>query len=382
LNKDKKEQTRRPEWTPESGGREYASKVMDGIKSVHDGFNYGNEENKRTKKKIPTRKTLQIDDYVNGVLNSDRTLLARAITLIESNSRKHFTLAQEVLNRLIKNSGNSLRIGITGMPGAGKSTFIESFGNFLCDMGKKVAVLAIDPSSTITKGSILGDKTRMESLSRRKEAFIRPSPSGGVLGGVARKSRETMMLVEAAGYDVILIETVGVGQSETVVRSMTDFFLLLTITGAGDELQGMKKGIMELSDAILINKADGDNLLKARTTQAEYNRILHYLQNATEGWETTALTCSSIKNEGIGEIWKLISEFEKKTKESGVFYKRRKSQKREWVYSMLTEYIKDAFFNDDDVKNAIPEVERELFEGKITSTQAASKLIDLYNYNS
>lgn len=382
MNKDKKEQTRRPEWTPESGGREYASKVMDGIKSVHDGFNYGNEENKRTKKKIPTRKTLQIDDYVNGVLNSDRTLLARAITLIESNSRKHFTLAQEVLNRLIKNSGNSLRIGITGMPGAGKSTFIESFGNFLCDMGKKVAVLAIDPSSTITKGSILGDKTRMESLSRRKEAFIRPSPSGGVLGGVARKSRETMMLVEAAGYDVILIETVGVGQSETVVRSMTDFFLLLTITGAGDELQGMKKGIMELSDAILINKADGDNLLKARTTQAEYNRILHYLQNATEGWETTALTCSSIKNEGIGEIWKLISEFEKKTKESGVFYKRRKSQKREWVYSMLTEYIKDAFFNDDDVKNAIPEVERELFEGKITSTQAASKLIDLYNYNS
>ncbi len=380
-NKNEKKDIRRPEWIPENGGKEFASRVMDGISSIHDGFDRCKKTDDESSNYgvIPRRKELSVDEYVQGVLDSDRTVLARAITLIESNSSKHFQIAQEVLGKLINKSGNSLRIGITGMPGAGKSTFIECFGNYLCDIGKKVAVLAVDPSSSLTKGSILGDKTRMEELSRRKEAFIRPSPSGGVLGGVARKSRETMLLTEAAGYDVVLIETVGVGQSETVVRSMSDFFLLLTITGAGDELQGMKKGIMELSDAILINKADGDNLLKAKTTKAEYNRILHYLQNATEGWETKAFTCSSVSGDGIPEIWEVINQFEIKTKESGIFQKRRSEQKREWVYSMLIDYLKDSFFNNPVIKASIPLIEKSLFNGSITATQAATKLITIYS---
>jgi len=246
-------------------------------------------------------------------------LLARAITLIESNSPKHMELAQAVLQRILPYSGNSIRVGITGVPGAGKSTFIEAVGCSLCQKGHKLAVLAVDPSSSITRGSILGDKTRMENLSREKNAFIRPSPSGGTLGGVTRKSRETLLLCEAAGYDIILVETVGVGQSEITVRSMVDFFLLVVLTGAGDELQGMKKGVMEIADAILVNKADGDNKQKAEMVKVDYDRMLHYLRPATEGWQTKAYTCSAITGAGIPELWQVIHTFREKMMENHVF---------------------------------------------------------------
>lgn len=241
-------------------------------------------------------------------------ILAKAITLIESNAPKDFDKAQRVLQALLPRTGHSLRIGITGVPGAGKSTFIEAFGQLLCQQGYKVAVLAVDPTSSITGGSILGDKTRMQKLSREPNCFIRPSPSGGTLGGVARKSRETMMLCEAAGCDVILVETVGVGQSETTVRSMVDFFMLVVLTGAGDDLQGIKKGIMELADAIVVNKADGDNLERAKVTQGEYERMVEFIRPATEGWKTHAYRCSALQKTGLLELWAVMREFEKVTK--------------------------------------------------------------------
>ena len=269
--------------------------------------------------------------------------LSRAITLIESNSPKHFQKAQRVLQRLLPRTGKALRIGFTGVPGAGKSTMIESFGNMLCDMGHRVAVLAVDPTSSVTKGSILGDKTRMGTLSRRPEAFIRPSPAGGTLGGVARKSRETMLMCEAAGYDVIIIETVGVGQSETTVRSMVDFFLLVVLTGAGDDLQGIKKGIMELADAIVINKADGDNLIKAKITRGEYERMIEYIRPATEGWPTHAYLASALEKTGLKELWEVIQIFHKRTTESGVFKRRRDSQLLDWMHSMIDEHLHNLF---------------------------------------
>src|SRR4051794_37961021 len=233
-----------------------------------------------------------VEELVDGVLSGNRGQLARAITLVESNAEQHFHRAQELLQKILAYSGKSIRIGITGVPGAGKSTFIEAFGTYLCNLGLRVAVLAIDPSSSLTGGSILGDKTRMEQLSRNPRAFIRPSPTAGKLGGVHRKTREAMLICEAAGFDVILIETVGVGQSEVIIREMVDFFMLLVLTGAGDKLQGMKKGIIELADAILVHKADGDNKANAEKTRTDYNQILHFLQPATKGWVTKAYTCS------------------------------------------------------------------------------------------
>ena len=248
----------KPDWVPENAGKEFTTSVMAGVDGGHDGIP-GQSSVAVPLKNKPRRRQLTIDEYVAGVLAGDRNVLGQAITLVESNAQAHFDMGQEVLRQLLSHTGNSIRVGITGVPGGGKSTFIEALGLHLCAQGHKVAVLAVDPSSTVTRGSILGDKTRMELLSRDLRAFIRPSPSGGTLGGVARKSRETILVCEAAGFDVILVETVGVGQSETTVRSMVDFFLLLMIAGAGDELQGIKKGIMELADALLVNKADGDN---------------------------------------------------------------------------------------------------------------------------
>ena len=266
----------------------------------------------------------------------DRAILSRAITLVESNAAAHFETAQQVIQKLLPYTGKSTRVGITGVPGAGKSTFIEALGTNLCRGGHKVAVLAVDPSSTVTKGSILGDKTRMEQLSREPNAFIRPSPSGGTLGGLTRKSRETLLLCEAAGYDTILVETVGVGQSETTVRSMVDFFLLVVLTGAGDELQGMKKGVMELADAIVVNKADGDNKQRAMITRAEYERILQFLRQATENWTTHAYTCSAYTGAGIMELWNdVIEAFMKQGWGNGVLAERRKQQTLSWVYTML-----------------------------------------------
>lgn len=362
----------RPEWTPQDAGAEFACNVMPGVeKTMAHVVNKNNINFKRPK-------DLTVDDYVNGILNKDRTLFARAITLVESNSIHHIELAQEVIKRILPNTGKSIRIGITGVPGAGKSTFIESFGLYLISLGYRVAVLAIDPSSTISKGSVLGDKTRMEMLSRVEEAFIRPSPSGGTLGGVTRKTRETMLLCEAAGYDVILIETVGVGQNEVSVRSMVDFFLLILISGAGDELQGIKKGIIELSDAIIVNKADGDNVIHAKAAASEYNMALHYLAPSSFGWKTQSYICSAKEKTGIDNIWKIIKKFEDITKKNGFFEERRQSQMLEWLHSMLEEHILNDFFNHPAVKSYLPYITSEIISGNLPTTAAVHKVLENY----
>jgi len=329
----------------------------------------------------PKRRRLSVDEYVDGVLGGDRNALGQAITLVESNAAAHMDMAQEVLRRVIPHSGKSIRIGITGVPGAGKSTFIETMGMYLCEQGHRVAVLAVDPSSKVTRGSILGDKTRMEELSKDLRAFIRPSPSAGTLGGVTRKSRETILVCEAAGFDVILVETVGVGQSETTVRSMVDFFLLVMIAGAGDELQGIKKGIMELADALLVNKADGDNKPRAKAAQLEYNRALHYLAPATDGWQTRAYSCSSLTGEGIPEMWAVVDDFRKKTLESGVLEKRRRAQTLDWVYSMVEEHLRSSFFQHTGVERIRAEIEHDVMWGRMPPTVAVQRLIKEFEGN-
>ena len=284
-----------------------------------------------------------IDSLVEGVLTGDRARLARAITLVESRAPKHAPDAQELMQRLLPHTGGALRIGLTGVPGAGKSTTIEALGMMLCRQGKKLAVLAVDPSSSIHGGSILGDKTRMEDLCREENAFIRPSPSGSSLGGVAARTREALLLCEAAGYDVIIVETVGVGQSETEVRTMTDFFLLLQIAGAGDELQGIKKGVIELADAIVVNKADGENKVRARQARVDYARVLHFLHPFTPGWTPRALTCSALEGEGIDQVWDLICEFREQMTASGVFEQRRREQNVDWFHSLMQQAVMQRF---------------------------------------
>ena len=367
----------KPDWVPENAGAEFTTSVMSGVDGGHDGLP-GQTHQVQTRTHIPRRRRLTVDEYVAGVLSGDRNIMAQAITLIESNAVAHFDMAQEVLRQLIPSTGHSIRVGITGVPGVGKSTFIEALGLHLCEQGHKVAVLAVDPSSTVTRGSILGDKTRMELLSRDLRAFIRPSPSAGTLGGVARKSRETILICEAAGFDVILVETVGVGQSETTVRSMVDFFLLLMLAGAGDELQGIKKGIMELADALLVNKADGDNKVRANAARADYNRALHYLAPATAGWRTKAYTCSAVSGDGIGAIWQVIQEFRQQITASGAFAKRRQRQTLDWVYSMVEEHLRTSFFNHSGVGTIRAAVEQAVIEGHLPPTVAAQQLIHQY----
>lgn len=324
------------------------------------------------------RPRLYVEQYVQGVLENNRSVLAQAITLVESNSPVHMEIAQEVLGQLLPHTGKSIRIGITGVPGAGKSTFIEAFGTMLCEKGHRVAVLAVDPSSPVTKGSILGDKTRMELLSRNPNAFIRPSAAGGTLGGVNRKTRETMLICEAAGFDVILIETVGVGQSETTVRSMVDFFLLLMLTGAGDELQGIKKGVIEIADALLINKADGENKDRALIAKGEFNRVLHYLQPATPGWETKAYMCSSLTCEGIPEIWAVIEKFRERMTRSGILQSRRQAQSLNWMQSMTADYLRAHFYSHPEVAKVLPDVEGRVARGELSATSAVQQLIAIY----
>ncbi|MED1949838.1 methylmalonyl Co-A mutase-associated GTPase MeaB [Brevibacillus centrosporus] len=321
---------------------------------------------------------LTVEQYVQGVRENNRTILAQAITLAESNSALHMNMAQEVIKQLLPHTGQSIRIGITGVPGAGKSTFIEAFGTMLCEKGHRVAVLAVDPSSTVTRGSILGDKTRMELLSRNPNAFIRPSATGGTLGGVNRKTRETMLICEAAGYDVILIETVGVGQSETTVRSMVDFFLLLMLTGAGDELQGIKKGVIEIADALLINKADGENKTRALVARGEYNRVLHYLQPATTGWETKAYMCSALTGEGIEEIWNVIGQFRDQTTRTGGFDARRRAQSLDWMHSMTQDYLRSTFYSNPEVANMLPQIENAVASGQLSATSAVQQLVAIF----
>ena len=351
---------------------------MPGKSANHDGFPSSHTRKSSTSPVIK-RKQLTIADYVEGITKQDKTILARAITLIESNSQKHLELAQEVIKEILPHTGNSIRVGISGVPGAGKSTFIEKFGIYLLSLGYKVAVLAIDPSSSVTKGSILGDKTRMETLSREQDCFIRPSPSGGSLGGVTRKTRESILLCEAFGFDVILVETVGVGQNEVTVRDMVDFFLLLQIAGAGDELQGIKKGVIEISDAIVVNKADGDNVSKAKLAQGEYSTALHYLSPSTPGWDSRAFTCSALTGKGLPDIWKIIMKFKDITSDNGYFAKRRNNQIISWVNSMIQEYLISSFYHNQNVKTQMPDIHKNLLSGKITPTNAVEFLIKQYN---
>ncbi len=367
-------ETHKPEWVPADGGDEYASRVMKGVVGGHDGM--AADHNAKQQNPHSRRRKLSVDDHVDGVLRGDRVTLARTITLVESNAPAHLERAQEVLRRLLPHTGKSVRVGITGVPGAGKSTFIEALGTHLCQTGHKVAVLAVDPSSSVTHGSILGDKTRMETLSREPNAFIRPSPTGGMLGGVARKSRETLLVCEAAGFDVILIETVGTGQSEITVRSMVDFFLLVLITGAGDELQGIKKGVVELADAILINKADGDNKIRAGTARAEYNRALHYLTPATHGWRPRAYTASSVTGEGVLAIWHVVESFVENTQTSGVFMQRRQQQNLEWLHTLIEEQLRTFFYGHAAVKAVLPDIESAVQSGDLPVTTAAKRLLD------
>ena len=369
----------RPSWVPKEKNPEFACTVMRGIDSAVNSVTSAKYYPKENLRRIPLRKKMSVEEYVEGVKKGDRMILAKAITLIESNAPKDFDKAQRVLQALLPRTGHSLRIGITGVPGAGKSTFIEAFGQLLCQQGYKVAVLAGDPTSSITGGSILGDKTRMQKLSREPNCFIRPSPSGGTLGGVARKSRETMMLCEAAGCDVILVETVGVGQSETTVRSMVDFFMLVVLTGAGDDLQGIKKGIMELADAIVVNKADGDNLERAKVTQGEYERMVEFIRPATEGWKTHAYRCSALQKTGLLELWAVMREFEKVTKKSGAFENRRQRQIIAWVKTMIDEHLHNLFYEDPVIKGRLPEVRAAVLAGVVSPSQAVAELIRTFD---
>ncbi len=324
------------------------------------------------------RSVLAPQEYVKGVLSGDRTVLARTITLIESNAAEHIKKARTVLKHLLPFAGKSFRIGITGMPGAGKSTLIEALGCFLVEKGFKVAVLAVDPTSSITRGSILGDKTRMEKLSRRKNAFIRPSPSGGTLGGVTRKSLETIIICESAGFDIIIIETVGVGQNEITVRSMVDFFLLVLIPGAGDELQGIKRGVIEIADALIINKADGYNREKAERVREEYSLALKYLAPATPGWKTRAYLCSALNGEGVAGLWETIGRFRQKTRESGIFYKRRQNQNLDWMFGLIENRLRDDFFSHPGIQRELSLVKEKVLDGSILPTAAAERLLNLF----
>lgn len=319
------------------------------------------------------KRPLDIPKLNTRLLAGDRAALAQAITLVESRAKKHRAPARELMQAILPQSGGALRVGLTGTPGAGKSTFIEALGMMLCDQGKKVAVLAVDPSSSRTGGSILGDKTRMEDLCRHENAFIRPSPSGSSLGGVAARTREALLLCEAAGYDVVLVETVGVGQSETAVRTMTDFFLLLQIAGAGDELQGIKKGVIELADAIVVNKADGDNKLRADLAKVEYTKVLHFLHPFTPSWKPKALTCSALKNEGIQEVWALIEGFRDQLTESGVFEARRSEQNVDWFDSLLKTAVMDRFKAEHGEK--IQTIEEAVRAGELPVSTALDQLL-------
>lgn len=324
------------------------------------------------------RKILTLNDYVDGILSGNRMILSRAVTLIESVKPEHNNLAQQIILKCLPHSGNSTRIGITGVPGAGKSTFIEALGKHITNKNGKLAVLAIDPSSERTKGSILGDKTRMEELATDNNAYIRPSPSAGSLGGVARKTRETVILCEAAGFDTIFIETVGVGQSETAVHSMVDFFLLIQIAGAGDELQGIKRGIMEMADGIIINKADGNNIEKAELAQSQFRNALHLFPPSPSGWNPKVLTCSSIKKTGIDQTWNMIGNYISYVKQNKYFELRRKQQAKYWMYETINEALRNSFYQQPTIKDQIKLYENDVLNDKISSFAAAKSLLDQY----
>jgi len=336
------------------------------IKSLPQVFNLG---------RGPCSMLNDVQHYVTGVLNRDRLTLARTITLIESTLPDHQKLAQAIVDRLLPYTGRGIRVGITGVPGAGKSTFIERFGTMLTSLGSRVAVLAIDPSSSRSGGSILGDKTRMERLATDPNAFIRPSPSSGTLGGVGRRTRETMLVCEAAGYDVVVIETVGIGQSETTVASMVDFFLVLMIAGAGDELQGIKKGVLEVADAIVINKADGDNLVRTEIARKEYQAAMNMLMPNSPNWSPPVLTCSAVEGTGIDGIWKTILEHRRKLTDCGEMAKKRKTQDLDWMAFLVDEGLRHWFYTSPHVREALATLRRDVEEKKTSPTAAADNLL-------
>lgn len=313
--------------------------------------------------------------YIQGVLEHNRQVLAKTITLIESSHPSHHDLAYTIVDKLLPYTGKAVRVGITGVPGVGKSTFIESFGMSLVQQGHRVAVLAVDPSSKRSGGSIMADKTRMEKLAVEEKAFIRPSPAGGILGGVARKTRETMLVCEAAGFDVLIVETVGVGQSETTVASMVDFFLLLMLAGAGDEIQGIKKGVLELAEAVAVNKADGDNIAKAEQARKDYETALHFLNPSSPNWTPPVLTCSSTEMTGIDEIWKTILDHREKLSKSGELEEKRQKQALDWMWSLVEEGLKERFYKNSDVKKVLPKIRGDVEKGRISPTAAADKLL-------
>ena len=324
------------------------------------------------------RRVMTTEEYVEGILAGNITILAQAITLIESNNPTHYAQAQEIIERCLPYSGKSVRIGITGVPGAGKSSFIEAVGNMVTSYNHKLAVLAIDPSSERSGGSILGDKTRMESICHNPNIFVRPSPSAGSLGGVARKTRETIVLCEAAGYDVIFIETVGVGQSETAVHSMVDMFMMLQISGAGDELRGIKRGIMEMADMMVITKADGENIKKAELAKAQYQGALHLFPLADSGWRPQVYTCSSHAGTGLEEVWQGVEQYLQHIELNGYFMANRNRQNKYWMYETINETLKSSFYNNPEIEAKMADIEKRVLDAKLSSFIAAKELLDIY----
>jgi len=355
-------------------------KPFESALKVQQGIEQPAQTNEEAIKKLASKKAKMpsFDELFAGICTSNRVLLSRAITLIESSKSDHQEMAQMLVEKCLPHSGKSIRIGITGVPGVGKSTFIESFGNYLTGIGKKVAVLAIDPSSQISKGSILGDKTRMEKLSSNPDAFIRPSPSAGTLGGVAQKTRESIVLCEAAGFDVIIVETVGVGQSETAARSMVDFFLLLQLPGAGDELQGIKRGIMEMADAIFINKAEGDYLSKAKIAAAEIKNALHLMPAHQSGWKIPVGLCAALTGNGIDEVWKTVNEYIDITKKTGYFEKFRQEQEVNRYHQAITEFLQSDFFASYEVSVLNNELEKKVFASALSPYNAAKQIVSKF----
>jgi len=320
---------------------------------------------------------MEIQEYIDGVLAKNRRIVAKTITLIESSLPAHQEMAKAIVDALLPCAGNAVRVGITGVPGVGKSTYIESFGLQLVKQGHRMAVLAVDPSSSKSGGSIMGDKTRMERLSLEKQAFIRPSPSGGTLGGVARRTRETIVVCEAAGFDVIIVETVGVGQSETTVASMVDFFLVLMLAGAGDELQGIKKGVLELADAIAINKADGHNIENAEKAKLEYEKALNLLTPSSKVWKPPVLTCSAVTMAGVEDIWQTILDHRNKLEVAGELSEKRRRQALDWLWALVEEGLRERFYRNPDVEKSLPEIVKAVEDGKTAPTVAAHNLLDL-----
>ena len=327
------------------------------------------------------RPQLTTEQYVEGILARDITILSQAITLVESSLPQHYEQAQAIIEQCLPYCGNSRRIGITGVPGAGKSTFIEAIGGMVTKQGHRLAVLAIDPSSERSGGSILGDKTRMESISSNPDVFIRPSPSAGSLGGVARKTRETVILCEAAGYDTIFIETVGVGQSETAVHSMVDIFMLLQISGAGDELQGIKRGIMEMADVVAITKADGENVHKAELAKRQITNALHLFPEPESGWYPQVYTCSAVSGKGLGDVWNGVTDYIDHTRNNGFFDKNRRRQNKYWMRASIEESLRNSFYRSAEVEKSFKDYERDVMENRISSFVAAKKLLDIYFKN-